>query len=239
MSDPRLGALTKAYLAVEPGSTTIAFLFNPAQLTVQLGNTWAGESGNGLAAPTLSFKGGRSGVLTLKLVLDTTDTGTTVTTYTDQLAGLLAVDTSLPGYDQAAHNGRPRWVELHWGDRHFFRSVLTSLTLTFTYFDRTGTPLRANADLTLQQLAAEATLPLQNPTSHTPDVHRLHTVQAGETLDRIAAKVYGDSGKWRRIAEANRITDPLAVAPGTVLALPRPTPRPIPVPVPVPAAARA
>jgi nucleoid-associated protein YgaU len=42
----------------------------------------------------------------------------------------------------------------------------------------------------------------------------------GETLTRVAAQELGDPAQWRRIADANGIDDPLAVAPGTVLEVP-------------------
>ena len=44
------------------------------------------------------------------------------------------------------------------------------------------------------------------------------SVQKGETLDRISARHYGDSTKWRLIADANGIIDPLALRPGGLLA---------------------
>jgi nucleoid-associated protein YgaU len=81
-------------------------------------------------------------------------------------------------------------------------------------------PLRAKADLTLKQWDDEAVLPLQNPTSHTPEVHAVHRVVRGETLDRIAAAHYADSTRWRLIAEANAVVDPLEVAAGTLLVIP-------------------
>ena len=212
---------TKGYLLIEPGSDKIEFLFNPAQLQVQLSSGWRGVCGTGQSAPSLTYEGGGSAQVTFTLTLDTTSTGQTVTTYTDQLASLLQIDTTLPGYDAEANNGRPRWVELHWGNTHFVRSVVTSLTVTFTYFDRYGTPLRATAALTLQQYAPDTSLPLQNPTSFTPDIHSTHQVRTGETLDRIAALVYGDPSQWRRIALANRVVNPFDLAPGTVLAIPK------------------
>ncbi|MDQ1739694.1 MAG: hypothetical protein QOE53_1346, partial [Pseudonocardiales bacterium] len=61
----------------------------------------------------------------------------------------------------------------------------------------------------------------QNPTSGTPRPHRVHRVQPGETLDRIAARYYGDSTRWRSLAAANNVEDPLAMRPGALLSVPR------------------
>lgn len=50
-----------------------------------------------------------------------------------------------------------------------------------------------------------------------------YTVQRGDNLHGIAEWFYGDPGRWLLIYAANRsqIDDPLAVAPGTALIIPR------------------
>lgn len=52
------------------------------------------------------------------------------------------------------------------------------------------------------------------------------TVQAGETLARIAERELGDAGRWRELFDANSETlpSPFVVFPGTVLRLPSRTP---------------
>jgi nucleoid-associated protein YgaU len=60
----------------------------------------------------------------------------------------------------------------------------------------------------------------QNPTSGTPEPHRVHRVQPGETLDRISARYYGDSTRWRLLADANGVEDPLSIRPGSLLSVP-------------------
>jgi nucleoid-associated protein YgaU len=52
----------------------------------------------------------------------------------------------------------------------------------------------------------------------------VHRVQPGETLDRISSRYYGDATRWRQIASANGITDPLALRSGTLLSIPRMSP---------------
>jgi LysM repeat protein len=49
-----------------------------------------------------------------------------------------------------------------------------------------------------------------------------YTVQAGDTLSRISAKVYGVSNRWSEIFEANRdqLPSPNALRPGQVLRIP-------------------
>jgi nucleoid-associated protein YgaU len=51
---------------------------------------------------------------------------------------------------------------------------------------------------------------------------RTYTVQAGDSLSKIAKQFYGDAGAYNRIFEANRdqIVDPDKIRPGQVLKIP-------------------
>lgn len=51
---------------------------------------------------------------------------------------------------------------------------------------------------------------------------RIYTVQPGDTLSRISAQVYGQTGRWSEIFEANRdqLPSPNALKPGQVLRIP-------------------
>jgi hypothetical protein len=213
-------ALQKAFLQTETGQR-IDCLFNPAQLTLTKSNHWVADLVPGRASPNLYFTGGLGGALSASLTLDTTSDGSAVTVHTGKLLKLMAVDQKLPGYDNATGRGRPPWVKFHWGDFHSFAGVIVDLHIDFTYFAADGTPLRAIAVLVLRQYAEEGDFGPQNPTSGTPEPERVHRVRTGETLDRIAAIYYGDSGRWRAVAGANGIEDPLALPPGTVLTIPR------------------
>lgn len=210
----------KAFLETETRQR-IPCLFNPDELSVSRQNSWKGKGMPGKGVPTLTYGGATGGSLSLNLTFDTTDTGQPVTQHTNKLLQLMEIDTTLPGYDAEAGNGRPPWVQFHWGDFHSFKSVVSSLSLSFTYFSSEGVPLRAKAQITLTQFEPDDNWPRQNPTSGTPKPHRTHVVQPGETLDRIAAKHYGSSTPWRDIAAANGIEDPLNLRPGTTLAIPQ------------------
>jgi nucleoid-associated protein YgaU len=49
-----------------------------------------------------------------------------------------------------------------------------------------------------------------------------YTVQSGDSLSKIAKRVYGDANKWHTIFDANRdkISNPDLIHPGQVLTLP-------------------
>jgi nucleoid-associated protein YgaU len=211
----------KAYLESEKHEK-IPCLFNPAELTVSKSNTWQGGQSKGRNAPEQRFQTGQPATLSLTLTFDTTDKGSDVTYYTTKLLNFMKVDLDLPGGERGRNSGRPPWVEFHWGKLQSFRAVIEKLQIRYTYFASDGTPLRAKVDVSLKQWNDEAELPLQNPTSSTPAVHTVHTLLPGETLDRVAAAHYQDPSRWRLIAEANGIIDPLELSAGTVLMLPEP-----------------
>jgi nucleoid-associated protein YgaU len=210
-----------AALRTETGQT-IPFQFNPAELTIAKSATWQASAAKGGNAPTLHFQGGQSGTLSLSMTLDATATGASVTEQTDTLLALLQVDRKVPGDDPQRQSGRPPWVEFHWGKLHApFRAVVERLQIKYTYFSAGGVPLRAKVDLGLKQYDDEAVQPRQNPTSYTPAPHTVHRLLPGETLDRVAARHYGDPTRWRLLAQANGIDDPLNLEAGTALAVPQ------------------
>ncbi len=212
--------LEKAFLEIE-GGTRVSCLYNPESVTVGRQNNWVSNPMPGKGVPTLRYAGATSGWMRVDLFFDTTADGTPVTAHTGKMLGLMEVDPKLPGSDEATNNLRPPTVTFHWGDLHSFKAVVEGMNLSFTYFSSGGVPLRAQMALELRQYEKSHAFGPQNPTSGTPHPHRVHRVQPGETLDRISARYYGDSTRWRLLAVANSLEDPLAVRPGALLTIPR------------------
>jgi LysM repeat protein len=216
MPDPE-----KAFLEFE-GGDKIPCLFNPDSISITRGNSWEGPSMPGKGVLPQEYRGASAGTMGLELDFDTTADGHPVTKYTGALLARMEVDKDLPGTDETSANARPPTVTFHWGQHlHSFPCVITSVTVNFTYFSSTGVPLRAHVSLALKQYKESDAFGPQNPTSGTPRPHRTHRVQPGETLDRITARYYGDATKWRLLATANGIEDPLALRPGSVITVPR------------------
>lgn len=215
-----MAELEKAFLEIE-GGARVPCLYNPETLSVGRRNNWSSNPMPGKGVSTLRYAGATSGWMRLDLVFDTTSDGTAVTKHTGKILTLMDVDPNLPGSDATSNNARPPTVTFHWGDLHSFVAVVADLQLTFTYFSSSGVPLRAHMQLELRQYEPSKAFGPQNPTSGTPNPHRVHRVQPGETLDRISARYYGDATRWRVLANANGLEDPLAVRPGAVLSVPR------------------
>ncbi|MEO8451248.1 MAG: LysM peptidoglycan-binding domain-containing protein [Gemmatimonadota bacterium] len=74
----------------------------------------------------------------------------------------------------------------------------------------------SNPDFSDVTSGSSSTAPSARPAETT------YTVQKGDSLSKIAKKVYGDMAKWPLIHEANRdrIKDPDLIQPGWVLKIP-------------------
>jgi nucleoid-associated protein YgaU len=122
--------------------------------------------------------------------------------------------------DPKSTRGRPPKVRFQWGTSWSFKAVITNITQKFTLFLVDGTPVRAELDVTFQQIEDTANLQPQNPTSGGVGGERVWRVRDGDTLAWIAYKSYGDSTRWRPIAEANGLERVRELTPGTVLVIP-------------------
>lgn len=219
--------VTKAYITVMSTSTQLPCLFNPESFSISKSNSWGEDDESEENTPTsgsstLDFKSSAPATMDLSLIFDTTATGTSVIdTYTGKLMALMDPDESAPDADPDAGYVPPSTVTFSWGSFTSWESVIESMSINYTFFSSSGVPLRAQVQMSLKQYDLDENFGPQNPTSRTPKPHRVHRVQPGETLDRISAKYYGDSTQWRQLAAANGLEDPLAVRPGTVLAIPR------------------
>jgi nucleoid-associated protein YgaU len=97
---------------------------------------------------------------------------------------------------------------------------LESVSVNYVRMDRLGMPTRAEVNLNMQiQPSKLGTLPT-NPTSGGLPGRASYTVTEGDNLQAIALAGYGSPGRWRALAEANDIDDPMRVRPGHVVYLP-------------------
>jgi hypothetical protein len=213
-STPEKATLTN--LTASP-AVTITCQFNPTELTFTKTNTWDNRPAQGQNAGISSFGGGKPSSFSLDLLFDTTDTGADVRTqYTDKLLAMMAVPTAPNNPNQTL--SEPPRIRFQWGVIRAYDTIITSITLNFTYFKPDGTPVRAKAKVDLQEIVDEKVFSPQNPTSMSKP-RRVWVVTEGETLDWIAYQEYGSAAHWRHIAETNNIDNPLDISAGQTLVL--------------------
>jgi hypothetical protein len=198
---------------VEPpeDKTEIPLKFNPSEYKLSKENTFAEIPLPGLESPPLQYVRGKARVLSMDLLVDTSDELKDVhEEYVSHIENAQLKTTK---------SHAPPILEFDWA-KEKFKCVLSSLDITYTLFHIDGTPLRAKLAVKLTEyLTVQEQQRKKEGTS--PDVEKRYVVRTGETLSSIAAAVYRDPALWRKVADANGITDPRTLTPGTVLTVPR------------------
>lgn len=198
---------------------TITFNYNPEAYTDTVQANWRmtrNPSNNGTVP---QFQGTVTPTLTVKILLDAFAMPTPMLMPSEVIASLKQL--VLPTYDSMVA-GRPAApkVIFGWGANVILAEAFVSkVSISYERF-LLGIPVRASATVTLQEFPLPAPLGGTNPTSGGLATRRTHTVVQGDTLASIAYREYKDAGRWRVIAEANGIDDPMRVRPGSVITVP-------------------
>jgi LysM repeat protein len=216
---------TKATLTID-GGPEIECYFNPTEYSISKSNEWTYEKVTGTSLPPATFSGGAPRQMELSLLLDQTlfVGKMTVQAATDALFKMMEVPAGSSGGGTTAV---PPFITFQWGTVIPFKAVCTSLTVAYKLFKPTGEPIRAEVKMTLKQADKASTKSSngankgQNPTTRANAGFGVHTVRDGDTLPSIAYQTYGDATRWRIIAEANEVDNPLHLRRGTPLSLPK------------------
>jgi nucleoid-associated protein YgaU len=211
----------------------INVLFNPTQLAYSRSVTWSPlyTVGRSKSSPGfgLQYQSSAPETLTLELFFDTYATSSVTESGT---LGLLpsarpAIQSVLPDIKAVASLAsidpklhRPPVCRLGWGEVTLFQGVLQQATRTLLLFLEDGTPVRATMNCTFMEYPG---IPGATSEGSSAAVTGQYVVQAGDTLMSIAITRYGDASLWRKIADANHITNPRLLQVGQTLTLPPPS----------------
>jgi nucleoid-associated protein YgaU len=206
---------------VDTNQKVVECMFNPTSYKFDRASSWSDESSKSIARPLPSFTGNSGTKLTVSgLLFDTYAKPRTgndpedVRDYTNKVYKLMEIEPkTVPSGDG---QGRPPYVNFTCG-MFSFKSVITSVTQTFTLFWTDGRPVRAKVDINFLQV--DPALPNQNPTSHGL-ARKVRVVSPNETIDSIAYSEYGDASRWRLIADYNRLDNPMRLRAGQRLVIP-------------------
>ena len=207
---------TKAKLNID-GGPTLECYFNPTEYSISKSNDWKYKSITGTSFSPPEFGGGQPRQIELSLLFDQTFPPYTMSVR-DSTAALLDMMEVPSGKTGGSPTAVPPFVTFEWG-RLVFKGACVSLSVTYKLFEPNGDPLRADVKLTLKQ--AEEAQQGQNPTTRATAGYGVHRVRDGDTLPSISYQAYGDATKWRLIAEANGVDNPLHLRRGRALSLPR------------------
>ena len=205
------------------GATGIPCLFNPSDFTINRQIHYAQHKVPGLDRPVLQFISGEAETMSFSLLFDTYSGGlgtgqisvvgstaavdalkADVRTFTEPLMKLAAVDSDTHA---------PNLVEFVWGSISF-KGYIQSISQRFTMFNMFGTPVRATVEISLISDKKD------NNIRNSPDRTKSRTITEGDRLYNFAYAEYGDCGEWRRIADANDITNPRRLSNGEHIVIP-------------------
>ncbi|MGC4746164.1 hypothetical protein ACLQ28_10935 [Micromonospora sp. DT201] len=192
-------------------------------------------TGSGLADDPLVFTGGGRTELVLDLLFDVDFVQAQVRPADVRV---LTRPLWMLAENSTAEHGwlRPPLVRLVWGKTWNVPGVIIAVAERFDAFTGTGSPRRSWLRLKLVRAAetadqAEAGFAEELAAASTPTAAPGSAViaagdgaaepgRSGVRFDLLANDALGSPLRWRLLAEHNRITDPLAVPPGTTLAVP-------------------
>jgi hypothetical protein len=168
--------IAKATLTPLPGGAPITVHFNPTSLVYTVENSVAQQSGN---PKKVQYVAQFSGKLTMDLQFDTTDDGSDVRNYTNQVALLMqasanasaaAQNVSPPDANSGSSTGpppkAPPVLQFQWGT-YLFQGIMDSFKETIDFFSADGVALRAlvSIGLSRQDQVFDESANLSGPTS--------------------------------------------------------------------------
>jgi LysM repeat protein len=117
----------------------------------------------------------------------------------------------------------PNFLQVEWGGKEdgglIFSCRLASVNVTYTSFNRDGSPLRAELDIALlSDEDPQKRLVRENKSS--PDLTHTRIVKQGDTLPLLTKEIYGSSSYYLRVAQANGLDDFRNLVPGQELYFP-------------------
>ena len=204
----------RAQLVID-GQDPIQCAFNPQEYSITKTNVWTIKPVTGTDTPKPEFGGGLPWTIRVQLLLDASLKGQDGSVKDDAIKLLKMMESGGGGGGGSA----PPFVTFKWGSIESPKMVGSSLKVQFVMFRPNGEPARALVDLELTQ--AEQAQQGQNPTTRAIAGMRVHTVSDGDSLQSLAYTAYGDATRWRAIAEANGVDNPLKLRRGAQLTIPR------------------
>lgn len=202
-------ALEKAVITNVDTGEEIPVLFNPKEYVIEKKTPWSEMNVFGMDSPPVQFTMGERKRLSMELFFDTSEVKEDVREYTNKIETLMLVN---------AQEHRPPILRFSWGNLSL-DCVLEDLVQRFTLFRDDGTPMRAILKVVFKEYSSAAAQ-LSNTRRESSDHTKRLILREGESISSIAGREYKDPGKWRVIAQANRIEDPENIKPGTIVELP-------------------
>jgi nucleoid-associated protein YgaU len=216
-----MGKLEKACMRVVDGEvsvTELRFMFNPSEYTVSKSAKWTRPTTSSAKSATKpEFGGANPQAVSMEIFFDDFEAKGDVAARVQTLLDWTKPTTVSVNKKQPS----PPILVFEWGANPAlagFRGYLKTVTAKYTLFKPDGTPLRATAQIAMEEVPTEPQG--QNPTSGSIDSRRSHVLGDGDSLHSVAYREYGDPTLWRSLASYNQIDDPMRLRAGTRIFIP-------------------
>lgn len=194
-------------------------MFNPTEYNLSNKVNYSKKDQIGKDNKILQFVSGGTETLSLSLIFNTLN-------FNDEIGEPIAPIDNNPSMDVSirtkkiynltkisSDDHKPPECTFIWSSLQF-RGIITNINQKFTMFLDDGTPVRATMTLTF-----ENTVSIKKPL-HSPDRTKFRVLNEGMELWEQAYKEYDDASKWREIARANNISNPLDIKSGDSICIP-------------------
>lgn len=223
----------KLIICDEKGKETdsISFTFNPSSYRITSTPHYKDIRTLATDEEKKEYIGGITRTLSVTLIFDSFSDSDLLSPaeargVTDMTAGienkLRPITDKLKKLEQAAHVAgevhQPPMVIFSWGNLNF-RGIISDLSIEYTMFSMEGKPIRARANVMIAE-TRDPKLSAKKSPFESPDRTKSKVVTEGMSLWSIAWDEYDDCEKWRVIAKANGIMNPMDIRPGQIIQIP-------------------
>lgn len=212
-------------------SESISFTFNPSSYRITSTPHYHDVRHLSQDQEKKEFLGGVARTLTVSLIFDSfsdndlfpESSSRNVANLTEGVENQLRpITDKIKKLEMAAHvageQHKPPLVIFSWGNLNF-KGIISDLSVEYTMFSMEGKPIRATVHLTMAEGKDPAVSAKESP-FESPDRTKSRVVVEGMSLWSIAWEEYDDCEKWRIIARANNIMNPMDIYPGQVIRIP-------------------
>ena len=204
---------------------TFEAMYNPSSFSQKYEITYGKKQGFDSSGRPANYARSKPKELSLKLILDGTGVNEMGLT---ALFGKKTVSERVKQFIDLTFtmNGQihePNYLVVEWGGKEdgglIFSCRLSSVNVTYTSFDRDGSPLRAELDIDLVS-DQEVKKRVKKENKSSPDLTHSRIVKSGDTLPLLTKEVYGTSAYYLRVAQVNNLNDFRNLTPGQELFFP-------------------
>jgi nucleoid-associated protein YgaU len=219
----------KAYSSQSRSSTTLIqpvfeAMFNPETFSQKYEIEYGKNQGMNSTNSPVNYARSKPRVLNLKLILDGSGVhemgimAFSQKTVSQRVKAFLDLTFRMNG-----NIHEPNYLLVEWGGKEdgglIFSCRLASVDVTYTSFNRDGSPLRAELDISLlSDIDIKKRMAMENKSS--PDLTHSRVVKSGDTLPLLTKEIYGNAAYYLRVAQANKLTNFRNLTPGQELFFP-------------------